>query len=441
VIQIQDLIGDPGGADFVSNITIRDNIIHDSFNNDLLKINNSASVITVEGNMFYNQTGSDEHIDINSVTDVIVQDNVFFNDFEGSGRTNGNNTSSYIVIKDSNGIDDSNLGSDNIRVRRNVFLNWQGSTGSNFVLVGEDGMPYFEAQNVVVENDLMLGNASNVMRSVFGVKGSRDVTFRNNTVVGDLPSLAFAMRLNTEGQNNPNENINFYNYIWSDHTGTMGAGSFGGNDFSDTPIGETVSFVLENNLYYNGANPMPQDINELINYTDDPVSVIGDPVMPSQAGLILPRWDENAGSFADGSSIIRETFENLVALYGIPGNGSLVIDGADPLNAQFGDILGNFRTDGFPDLGAVEIISVSPSPTPSPTPAPTPEPTPTPTPSPSPTPEPTPSPTPTSTPSPTPSPSPTPQPTPTPSPEPTPTPTPEPTPSPTPVLLRRHLQI
>jgi hypothetical protein len=429
VIQIQDLIGEAGGVDFVSNIKIKDNIIHDSFNNDLLKINNGAGNITVEGNMFYNQTGSDEHIDINSVTDVVVQDNVFFNDFEGSGRINGNNTSSYVVIKDSNGNDDTNLGSQNITVRRNVFFNWQGSTGSNFVLVGEDGQPYFEAQNVIVENNLMLGNSSNVMRAPFGVKGSKDITFRNNSVVGDLPSLAFAMRLNTEGQNDPNENVNFYNNIWSDPTGTMGAGSSGGNDFSDTPFGETLSFILENNLYYNGVNPIPSDSGELVNYTDDPVSVIGDPVLPVQSGIVIPRWDESTGSFNDGSSTIRETFEKLVVLYGIPGTGSVAIDGADPANSPNDDILGNQRTDGFPDIGAVEIINSGPTPTP--TPSPTPTPTPSPGPTPTPTPNPTPSPSPTPIPSPTP-PTPTPTPIPTSTPPPTPTPTPDPTPTPSP---------
>ena len=88
VIQIQDLIGEPGGADRVGRITLRNNILHDSYNNDILKINNGAERVLVEGNIFYNQTGSDEHIDINSVTDVVVQDNIFFNDFAGSGRGN-----------------------------------------------------------------------------------------------------------------------------------------------------------------------------------------------------------------------------------------------------------------------------------------------------------------------------------------------------------------
>ncbi len=355
VIQIQDLIGPSGGTDFVSRITLRNNILHDSYNNDILKINNGAGNITVEGNIFYNQTGSDEHIDVNSVTDVVIQDNIFFNDFAGSGRTNNNDTSSYIVIKDSNGSDDSNLGSHNITVRRNVFLNWEGSTGTNFVLVGEDGNSYFEAQNVLVENNLMLGNTANVMRAAFGVKGGKDITFRSNTIVGDLPALAYAMRLNTEGSNPPNENIRFYNNIWADPTGTMGAeNSTRPNDFSDTPPGETASFVLDNNLYWNGGTAVPSDSAELINYTNDSNRIVADPLLNDQSGLILPHWVPAANQFADGSTTIQAAFDRLVTLYGIPTWSSPIIDAANAAQSPAEDILGNPRT--TPDIGAVEFV-------------------------------------------------------------------------------------
>ena len=50
VVQIQDLIGAPGGADYVSRIVLTDNVFHDSYNNDLVKINNGAGLITVRGN-------------------------------------------------------------------------------------------------------------------------------------------------------------------------------------------------------------------------------------------------------------------------------------------------------------------------------------------------------------------------------------------------------
>ncbi len=356
VIQIQDLLGDPGGSQTVSRIMLRNNVLHDSYNNDILKINNGASHITVTGNVFYNQEGSDEHIDINSVTDVVVQDNIFFNDFAGSGRSNNNDTSSYIVIKDSNGDDDTNIGSRNITVKRNVFLNWEGSTGSNFVLIGEDGNPYFEAQDILVENNLMLGNSSNVMRASFGVKGGRNVTFRHNTVVGDLPALAYAMRLNSEGSNPPNENIFFYNNIWADPSGTMGAENPSRpNDFSDTPPGETTSWVLDHNLYWNGGAAIPADGSELINYTDDAHRQMANPLLPGLGGLILPRWEANAAQFADGSGTIRAAFENLVLTYGMWGAGSPAQGGALATQSPSDDILGNPRPVGTgADLGAWE---------------------------------------------------------------------------------------
>ncbi len=332
VIQIQDLIGIPGGSDFVSRITLRDNVIHDSFNNDLLKINNGAGDVSVLGNMFYNQQGSDEHIDINSVTDVVVENNIFFNDFEGSGRGNGNDTGSFVTIKDSNGGDDTNLGSHRVDVRNNVFLNWAGSTGSNFVLIGEDGMPYYEAQDVTVEGNVLIGNSTNVMRSVFGVKGGSDITFQHNTVTGDLPSLAYAMRLNSEGQNLPNRNIHFFDNIWSDPTATMGAENPSRpNDFSDTPPGETESFLLERGLYWNGGAPIPENGGELINYTDDPNGLVADPLLRDVASVVPPRFVPEVGMFAGGSFTIRQAFDKLVTLYGVPRAGSpaIVADGLD----------------------------------------------------------------------------------------------------------------
>jgi hypothetical protein len=222
--------------------------------------------------------------------------------------------------------------------------------------VGEDGKPYFEARDVVVENNLMLGNSGNVMRSPFGVKGGKGITFRNNTVSGDLPSLAYAMRLNTEGDNPANEDIHFYNNIWSDPSGTMGAENPSRpNDFSDTPPGETRSFILHTNLYWNGGQPVPQDAGELVNYTDDDNPLMADPLVGDPSGILLPHWDPESGVFADGSTSIRQAFERLVSLYGTPDPNSPVIDAADPDHAPDDDILGNPRDQGFaPDLGAYE---------------------------------------------------------------------------------------
>ena len=347
VMQVQQAAGL-----WAENVTIRDNVFHDSYDNDLLKINNGARFVTVQGNLFYNQTGSDEHMDINSVTDVLVQDNVFFNDFAGSGRVNGNDTGSFIVMKDSNAGSDGQIGDERITVRRNVFLNWEGSSGSNFVLVGEDGMDYFEGREILVENNLLIGNAGNDMRAAFGVKGGKDITFRANTVVGDLPSLAYACRVNQEGANPVNENVALVNNIWSDPTGTMGAEAAGGtNEFSDGSPAEAIGLSLDNNLYWNGSAAIPP--GDLVSpLSDDERRTVADPLLPAdQAGIVLPRW--TGTGFVSGSATIREEFERLVILYGTISGASPAAGAADPAFAPADDILGRPRGDG-PDLGAYE---------------------------------------------------------------------------------------
>jgi hypothetical protein len=351
VVQVQQ-----DGTNWAEQITFRNNVFHDSWNNDILKINNGARFVTVENNVFYNQTGSDEHMDVNSVTDVVIQDNIFFNDFAGSGRVNGNDTSSFIVIKDSNGNDDGLQGSERITVRRNVFLNWQGSGGANFVLIGEDGNPYHEGKDILVENNLMIGNAPNVMRAAFGVKGGRNVTFRNNTVHGDLPSLAYAFRLNREGSNPVNENVFFHNNVWSDSTGTMGADASGSaNDFSDGAPAETTNMRLDRNHYWNGGAAIPPgDVASPL--ADDARRIVANPGLNTNlAAIVLPRW--NGTSFLSGNATVRQEFVRLVNLYGAIPAGSPAQNQADPALAAAEDILG--RTRATPDLGAFEVTPVT----------------------------------------------------------------------------------
>ncbi len=338
--------GDSTGA--VHDLTIQNCIIHDSYNNDLAKINNSCYNITIQGNMFFNQAGSDEHIDGNSVENLIIQDNIFFNDFASSGRTNNNNTSSFIVVKDSGGDNDLYLGSNNVKIRRNVFLNWEGSSGTNFILLGEDGEPYYEAYDVMIENNLMIGNSSNYMRAPFGIKGCKDVTFRNNTIVGNLNANAFAFRFNLEQQNLINDNIHIYNNIWSDPTGTM-------NDFSDCPLTGTDNFWLDNNLYWNDGTPIPTSSSDLINITDDLNSLQGNPLLGSQGSIVIPHFNSNTNLFQDGSTSIQEAFVNLVNNYGTPTSGSIAINAANENEASSEDILGNPRV--IADIGAVEYDS------------------------------------------------------------------------------------
>ncbi len=347
VVQIQDATDDiAGGERYTNNITLRNNILHDSYTNDILKINNGVQQIYVIGNLFYNQGDSDEHIDINSVKDVVVEDNVFFNAFEASGREVNEEASSFIVVKDSNQDEDGIVGVSGVTIRRNIFFHYQGSVGHNMILLGEDGNEYFEAENVLIENNLFLGDGEQI-RAPFGTKGVHDVVFRNNTISGDMPSGAFFWRTNVEESNQPNDNIQIYNNIFTDPTGTM-------NLFATAPQGETASFTLANNVYWNGGQPLPEGGEDMVQVSDDAAPINGDPLLNPPANLTFPVWDAATGLFGGGYIDIRTVFTTLVLAYAVPQAGSAAIDSADPTNASGEDILGQPRA-GAADVGAYEV--------------------------------------------------------------------------------------
>lgn len=348
VIQIQDVRNDGIGGHY---ITLRNNVLHDSYNNDILKINSGASHILITGNVFYNQSGLDNHIDLTSVANITVQDNIFFNDFAGSGRANNNDTGNFVVIKDVNGTEDNILGSNNIHIRRNIFLNWEGNIGNAYIALGDtSATTYYHAYNVLIENNLMLGNAANVIHTPLKIISANDIIFRNNTVSGDLPAKSFAFRLDTNGVHN--RSIQFYNNIWSDSTGTMGSEGPGDpNNFAES-VG-TDSFVLMNNLYWNGGQSVPAGAGDPISYTNDPQRLLVNPYLPTNQNTVsLPRWDVGNGRFADGSATISEAFTKLVQQYGTLPANSPAINAAHPQFTPPDDILGNLRT--VPDIGAYE---------------------------------------------------------------------------------------
>lgn len=336
VVHVQD--ADQDGT--TREITLRNNIIHDSADNDLLKINNGARQITVTGNIFYNQQGSDEHIDINSALDIVVQDNIFLN-----ASSNGAEPHAFIVVKDSNENDDGIEGSRNITLRRNLFLGWVGSLGYGFIQIGEDGYPYFEAQNVLIENNLLLHNSTATMNAPFAVMGSKDVTIRNNTFVGDGPANIW-LRVYRFGENQPATNVRFFNNIWSRPGG-------GQARFSRSPQGEVAAFALVRNLYWNGGQPIPSNPADTINRSDDPQALVANPGLLAPNGLVAPFWDAEQNRFADGSTSIEAAFRRLVANHGVLPASSPARGAADPTNASAEDILGRARGNS-PDLGAVQ---------------------------------------------------------------------------------------
>jgi len=353
-----EMVGRPGGNDDyliqittgeTSEILLHNNIIHDSYKNDIIKINAEAHHIRVLGNLFYNQPrGGDEHMDINTVHDVMVEDNVFFNDFAASKRPVLNNTHPFVLIKNSG----SHQETRNFLVRGNIFLNWQGLPDQPYLLLGEDAKPFYEAENVLVENNLFLGNSPNRMTAAFAAKGVKNVVFRANTVHGNFPLGAddwgFAMRLGREGANPRNEKITFANNIWSDPTGTMTHFSAGGPQNS-------TAVTLRNCLYYNGGRPIPVDKDRVLNVTDDPQAIVKDPGLPSSLErVVTPTWKRATHQFADGSSTIDEVRKKLVDTFGTPSESSPVVDAADPGNMPREDILHRPRGPK-PDIGAVEV--------------------------------------------------------------------------------------
>jgi hypothetical protein len=326
-----------------NHLTFEDNIFHDAFDEDLLKIRSRARSIVVRGNVFYNQGSNEQHIDVNSVTNVVIQGNIFFNDFGASGRTNDGTTKHFIVVKDSNGGEDGLRGSERVTIRRNIFLNWQGGEES-FIGIGNDGKPYHEAKQVRIESNLLIGNGRDGMNTPLTVYGARGVGFVNNTVVGDLPSDAFAFEVNTKGRNPRNRDIRFWNNIWADPTGTM-------SQFSDGVRANTKELTLSNNLYWNGGKGIPAGdlVSPLLH---DARRVVRDPRLATNHGsAILPVWDGSA--FASGETSIRAEFVRLVRAYGTIPAGSPAVGRASRSVAPERDILGRTWV-RRPDLGAFE---------------------------------------------------------------------------------------
>jgi hypothetical protein len=157
--------------------------------------------------------------------------------------------------------------------------------------------------------------------------------------------------LNVEQQNPPNENVWFYDNVWSDPAATMA-------DFSDTPPGETLAFALDGNLYWNGGSAIPSSASDLLNATNDTHRVVADPRLTVPAGVTLPRWVESNARFADGSGSVGGVFTNLVERYAKPAAGSAAVDAGIPAHAAMEDILGHPRGTA-PDRGAYELGSAT----------------------------------------------------------------------------------
>ncbi len=416
------------GTDYSGEIVFENNIIHDSFCEDHIKLQNGGN-ITIVGNMFYNQatrnnaagntTNSgtpEEFIDANSVFNVQISKNIFFNQFANPAEPGA-----FIVVKDSGmGVPNGNtrfgltnlagevvspypnnntfaenpsnsnpgtrlntcnpagsncdtvIGSNNIKIDKNIFLNFS-NTSKEFpwLQFGAEDTLMYVLNHGIVENNLFIGNSNSITRALFELEGVRGFTFRNNTITGSLPTKHYGYRIKTQDfeRRYPNTELKLANNIWSDPTGTMGSEDNIAPLFAraeSTTI--TGQRQLRSNLYWNGGLPIPLTTNFLAQYIEDTSPLLADAGLPNPANLVTPVWNGSNFRSVTGNTnahaTIQSVFTSLVQNFGTPN--AVVADAADTSLASTSDILGSPR--GLkPDIGALEV---RPDPTPSPTPTP-----------------------------------------------------------------------
>ena len=261
-------------------ITFRDNVIHDSYNNDLFKPYNGVDQLLVEGNVFYNPDSGEQWLDINGVSNSTFRNNIFFNDW--SQRPRETDVENGIVIKDSGGAQDGVEGSYNVVFQRNILLNYGGElagTTGPLLKLGGDGRSYYEATYVNVVDNYFVGNGDGVVRSWIGFLGVNRVAVTGNYVFGDQPAkAAYALLVDLKASDAPlNDNIEIAGNTFSDPTGTMG-------DFDKTDSATYRSIILDSNTYWNGGQAITGDV---ITPDTDANAVYADPGLNSNI-TILP---------------------------------------------------------------------------------------------------------------------------------------------------------
>jgi hypothetical protein len=382
-------------------VILENNVIHDSYNNDVLKLNNYSVYCDVRGNIFYNQQSEPGHqlIDANLIYDCAIEDNIFFSDYPASGRPQSNSASGFIVIKSSvlkmqldNGeitlAEAMNRGSRNVPVRRNVFLNWFGRVDQPMILFGEDGLPLYEANDCVVENNLFIHNevyataeesitydkhhTANRIGATWAVKGVNNINFRANTVTGFIQHgwhgynngdghFGYALRIAIEGDNLLNKDIILSNNIFSVPVksprgeGQLGIIAGGRKEW-------IINGTIDNNLYYNSDIPLREGTAltaaDALTFSMDVRQIVGDPLLETNlayGNVIPPAWNPATGRFAGNHATIEQARIDLINKFGTPvSSASPVFNAADRSNMPDRDILNRPRGSN-PDIGAVEL--------------------------------------------------------------------------------------
>jgi hypothetical protein len=332
-------------------IQLRDMVIHDGRSDDLVRVGPEARQVLVESSVLYNPGRGGSHLRVTGAEGLQVAGNIFFNAF-AADQPERTSAGSFLVLSRAGA---GAAASRDVSVDRNIFLDWQGIAGGHFVTVG-GGAGFPAAEQVLIESNLFAGNSPQPMAAPLGLDGARSLTFRANTVAGDLPAAAYAVQLQRAAGAPANQDVRYFNNVWSDPTGTMA-------DFSDGARSTVTGLQTQNNLYWNGGAPIPED-GEALSVRADAAAVIGDPLLPDQAGLVPPVWDRQSKLFGGRYRTQRAAFEALAETARTAGD-SPAIDRAMGEQAPLIDLLGRPR--GVPDIGALEqqpLTDATPTPRP-----------------------------------------------------------------------------
>jgi hypothetical protein len=318
-------------------VVLENCIIHDSYNNDLMRVLHSAR-ITIRNSVFYNPPGMEEAIDINGGSqDVVVSDSIFFNDYAASGRSESY-PRPFVLIKTS-GLDSDGI-TQRITLQRNIFLQkvtdagWPGQ-----VHVGGDSKDYYTAQEVTVQNNLFVAADGQDVGIPIRVSGARDVVIRANTMRSGPGSFQAMGDIERQSSGPICTNIRYANNVFLDASPSR---------FIRGEGGDVENSSLENNLYWQTP---PITSADYFNYMDDNRAVVADPLLPLAGDKIpMPVW--RGHGFDGGYGSIRDAFMSLVQRYAVPAGGSPIVNAASG-DMPPDDITGSPR-DGARDVGAYE---------------------------------------------------------------------------------------
>ncbi len=309
------------------------NVIHDSFDNDILRVLASDRVQIV-GNVFYNPGDNEHIIDVNGGSQATnIEGNFFFNDFAASGRS-ASNISAFIVVKFSSGSQTTG----NMSIHRNVFAHYEGSKMP--LKIGADGEPHAEAVNVTIENNLFhLSGPTDAPG--FEVVDAVGVHFRANTFVGNMAEDPFAGWVGTRDGSPPSDNVNFVGNIFS-ASGQM-------QSLIESPTDLVSAGTIDSNLYWNDGNAIPSSGADLLDVSRDSNALTANPNLAT-GGAVIPVW--SGSGFAGGHATVEAATKAYILAYAKIDFASAAVDvgfsGAPSI-----DIMGNPRS-GRADLGCFE---------------------------------------------------------------------------------------